>query len=316
MVRTKILNLTYLDEIHALLNNHYLEHPDGIYRVVYSRDYLYWYLKMAPDGWIIGLVSDKNKLIGFIAAIQLDIMDNDISKKIAYVSLLCVHRAVRSHGMASILINEIKKRLSNHTVYFCTHRDGTVLNYSLKMLGLTNYAIPINERRLCSVGFIEAPQEDAPAITETNNPLHLVKDSDLVIIKEKLNHHLKKYKIRMFFDDHSIRHFILPKKDVVYSFINKENTDFVTVYKCYYYCIEKKKIISIAILGYYFYESMTLTELISHLIPKLYNYDFDQLSFSSHMDNMIINIPKFRIDTKLFFNGTDCNTNELAMLPF
>jgi len=109
MLHTKILNLSHLDEIHALLNNHYIDHSEGIYRIVYPKDYLYWYLKMSNH--MIGLVTEKNNLVGFIVSIPINIIENDVTKKINYINLLCVHKSLRLHGLASVLINKMKNGL-------------------------------------------------------------------------------------------------------------------------------------------------------------------------------------------------------------
>jgi len=308
MLHTKILNLSHLDEIHALLNNHYIDHSEGIYRIVYPKDYLYWYLKMSNH--MIGLVTEKNNLVGFIVSIPINIIENDVTKKINYINLLCVHKSLRLHGLASVLINKMKNDLGESFYYFSQLSSDVSIE-------LINYAIPINEKKLYSVGFIDKVNKRIEL--DPNNPFHSTKEFDLPAIKTKLNNYLKKFKIKIHFDDNLTCHLLLPKKDIVYSFVNKsatnEITDFISFYKCYYFCVEKQKIISIATLGYYFYESLTLTEMINKIIPKLYEYNFDQLNFCNHMDNMMINTDRFRTE-QIYFNGMCCKVNELGINPF
>ena len=89
----RILSLKHINEIHSLLNNHYVENENNTCRLTYSKDYLYWYLKRVPKNFIIGLVyqddSDSYKLIGLITAIYIDVIINNVAKNVPYISLLC-----------------------------------------------------------------------------------------------------------------------------------------------------------------------------------------------------------------------------------
>ena len=79
--------------------------------------------------------------------------------------------------------------------------------------------------------------------------------------------------------------------------------------------LDSPKILSIATLGYYFYESMTLTNMIQHVLPKLNNYGFDLLFFHNIMDNSNINIVKYPIDMDIYSN-IDIKGHNLAIHPF
>lgn len=307
LLRIKTLNITYLDEIHALLNNHYIENPSSIYRMVYPKDYLYWYLKYVPDNFIIGLVN-KNKLIGLITATLVNMSE---TTKAMHINLLCIHTALRSHGLATILINEMKRRIGKMDIYYFSSQH---INNNL----LKSYAIPINYKNLYAVDFIDEYNSMVKPVN-INNPFHLLKESEINIVKDKLNLFMDKFKIRNYFTETSAKHFLLPKKDIVYSFVNKidnEITDFINVYKNYYYCIKKQKIISIATIGYYFYESLTLTEMVTFIIDKLNDYEIDQLNFYNNSDNMTIDITKYLTDFTLSFSMNDITRNEMCIFPF
>src|ERR1044071_1121443 len=102
----KILNMSHLTDIHDLLNNNYIKNPNCGVRTIFTKDYLYWYLKLVPAGFIIGLTF-KQKLVGMICSQFFDVIIHQTSLKVPYISLLCVHAKIRNLGLASCLINKI-----------------------------------------------------------------------------------------------------------------------------------------------------------------------------------------------------------------
>lgn len=316
----KTLGVTNLEDIYGLINNHYIEDEQHIVRSSYSKDFLYWYLKYIPTGFIVGLTY-KNKLIGMITVTFIDMIIYGKEIKVPYINLLCIQNKIRNLGIASLLIEEIKKRLSKinltHALFvgmkkitksFCTTKD---------------YVIPINYEKLKEVGFLTEDLTPIPRMID--NPLHLLTSSDIDMVVPKLNKFMEKIKIKPHFTKDSAYHFFIPKKNIVYSFVkrnqNDEVTDFINVYKKYLYCIDQKKIISVAQLSFYFYETMTLTQLVSYLLDKLISYDIDQLVFKNISENMEINITKFSTRDELYyyfynFDIEETNCNTLCFYPF
>lgn len=318
----KTLTLKYLDEIHQLLLSHYVEDEQHLIRIVYSRDFLYWYLKRIPSKLIIGLVY-KNNLIGIITANIIDIIINDHQIKMPYIDLFCIQNKIRGMGLAPIMINEIKSRIIDlgfqsvlytgiHKITspFCTTQD---------------YMIPINYQRFIEIGFLEQTHEIQSDLQINNNPLHLLCDEDIQIVIPKLNKFMEKYDIKPYFTIENSRNLLIPKKNIVYSFVkrNKNNdiTDFINIYKHYYYCIEHKKMLSVAQLAFYYYESMDLTELVEYLLDKLQQYGFDKLVFRNFADNDKINCTKFPMQGELnyFLYGMEINQidpDAIIFFPF
>lgn len=316
----KTLNLSYLDEIHKFLLNHYIEDDQHLVRLVYSKDFLYWYLRYIPPGFIVGLCY-KNKLVGLITASFFDMIVYEKKIKVPYINLFCLQKQVRNLGLAICLIDEIKNRILkmnlNYAIFtgmkkitkpFCTSKDNM---------------IPINHKKLIDIGFLVG--KPPKLIKPENNPLHLITQPDIEPISTKLNEFMKKFVIKPYFNTESAQHFLLPKKNIVYSFSIKNSegaiTDFVSVYKNYVYCIEKNKIISIAYLGFYFYETVTLTNLIIYLIDKLNGYGIDQLVFRNLADGADINIERYpmRGELNYYFYNVDIMKTEpgnICFFPF
>lgn len=293
------LNLSYLSEIHLLLSHHYGHINDNL-RIVYSRDYLYWYLKYIPHGFIVGLIYQK-KLIGVATATFIDMTIYNTNLKLPYINLLCVQ--LQNDKLKSLLLDEIHARIDKlgfkSTLYVDDYKTD---------ISTTTLAVPINYKNLKEVEFLEDDLEALPAVA--NNPLHLVTKEDLPMITVKLNKFLERYHIHPVFMEASAAHFLLPKKNIIYAFVKRTGdvvTDFISVHKYYIHCVEKNKMITVAHLMFYFYETVTLTELVGLLLDKLSQYRIDQLEFRQFMDNDTINVTKFVTYGQLFyhFRGLD-----------
>lgn len=294
----KTLGLKYVNEIHKLLVNHYVEDQDHIIRLSYSKDFIYWYLKYVPPEYIIGLTY-KNKLVGMVTVMFMDMIIYDKKNKIPYIDLLCIQKKIRKLGLARYLINEAKKRIMCLNISYGISTSSELISTQYPESSIfcetEDYIIPINHEKLKKIGFLVCDIDKISIINK--NPLHLVTQQDMTTIVFKLNKFMERLDIKPYFTLESAEHFLLPKKNIVYSYAiyNEQSqvTDFICVYINYFYCIDLNKFISVAQLGFYFYESMNLSELVSLLIDKLAIYKIDQLIFRNMFDNADINITKF-----------------------
>lgn len=339
----KNLNLSQLDEICNFLNHNWIENLECNLQTIFSRDYLYWYLKYVPPGFIIGLVH-KRKLVGLVTAIFIDMIIYGTKLHVPHINYLCVHSKLRNLGLATSLITRIRQAIVRdgfkYALYVTNIYDDPSVSVSasggdeadeadgsssldsldtLDSLDLTNksddgikskpsnllnlfcelksYAVPINHKKLISVGFLPSnytPEENLSG--DEVNPLHLLKKSDLESVITKLNLYLDKFKIRTYFTLDMGRHMLIPKKNIVYSFVKKsadDVTDFISISKSCFYSSRCKKIIYTANITYYYYETMTLTEMVTFLIAKLPSYGIDQLNFNTMAHNENINVTKY-----------------------
>ncbi|AHA45223.1 putative N-myristoyltransferase [Acanthamoeba polyphaga mimivirus] len=319
----KTLNVKHVDEIHELLNKHYIEDNDHIIRIIYSRDFLYWYLKYVPNNFIIGLMY-KNKLVGLITALFVDMIMYDNKIKIPYINFFCIQNKIRKFGLSNILIEELKSRLLKIGVAYSLFTRMNCQNSLDKYFTSTiDFAIPINYPKLKSVGFIPDDEKLMNWKIE-NNPLSLMVKTDILSVTSKLNIHLQHLSVRPYLTEDSVHHFILPKKNIVYTFVKRDSrgyvTDMVSVYKHYAYILETGKIISNAQLSFYYNETMDLTQLILLLLDKLINYGFDQLIFRNFYDNEKINITRFETNGELNYYAGNISMpitcpNNMFMIP-
>src|ERR1700733_4936363 len=270
----KTLNMSHLDEIYCLLLNHYIEDCDGSFTFI-------------------------------------DLIIYDYKIKVPFINLLCLQKKIRSCGLCPIMIDEIKLRILkmtkiNYAIFFGQNMP------TKAFCCLIEYVIPMNCNRLKNIGLLSDDHTNICKLIE--NPLHLMKKTDVKIVINKLNNFLSKYDIKQYFTFDTGQYFLLPKKHICYSFVNRDDsaniTDFISVYLNLYYCVKEKKMITSAKIAHYFYESMSLTKLITYLIDKLLDYEIDQLYFSNMADNSNIEITKYltKNKTNLFFY----NVNMLA----
>lgn len=294
----RTLTLSHISVIHALLMNHYIEDEYGILRLVYSKKFLYWYLKNVPSELLIGL-SYKDKLVGFITCIVSKYFINDKEVTLPFGNLLCLQQNLRGLGMAKYLIEELRTRLVKMKLEKYMFTSATELTTPFAILSA--YSIPLNQTHLRNVDFLQEDFPHPPKIK--NNPLRMMCIDDAEQIATTLTTECSKYVVRPVFTKQYVIDFMKPYKDIIYSYVikNADNivTDFVSVMKTYYYCMEKKEIVQLANLTFYFNKSIALRDLICCLIDKIKRHGFDQFNFYNIMDNDDIHLSKFETSCPL-----------------
>lgn len=296
----RTLDLKYIDEIHKLLLTNYVEDDDNIIMLTYTKQFLHWCLKKSPKNLIIGLTY-RNNLIGLITATITKTIILGKMVNIPTINFLCVQKSLRNIGLAGYLIEEIRLRLVKMNIEKFMATSGSIINQA--WCTITSCSIPINYDKLRKVEFLIGDFPPLPIIQ--TNPLGELKECDLSSVANQLNEFHKKYDFRPYFDADYVRDYMLPKKNIVYSYVLKNNdviTDFISVTKTYYYCFHFEDVISIANLTYYFTNTMSIRDLVCCLIDKIKD-EFDQLNFYNMMDNDEIHLNKFETNgiLKIYF---------------
>lgn len=296
--------------IKQLLDDHYVQDPAGLLMIRYGKEFLFWYLNQVYKDLLIGLVYE-GILVGMITAwmIEMNVCDKDIM--VPYVNLLCVQKNLRKLKLGVSLIDEVKYRLCQMKIILL---DKTIaeptftMGYALftSMAKPTNhfsstkdYIIPINMPKLKSLGYEHIDEWENESFLF--NPLHLLQTSDVEDVMDGLNAFSKKFFVKHIFVKPNM---LLPKKDIIYSFVIKNKgkvTDFINVYKHFYYYKEQQQYVTLAQLGFYFYSSVSLTDLVKYLIDKLNHYGFDQLVIRNMADNDYIQLNKLTTNESLYY---------------
>ena len=275
---------------------------------------------------------------------------NSSFEKIPYINFLCVHHKLRSHGLSKMLVKELELRLDKigiRSFVFQTPTRSTEFSLLIqhtpnlvKIPDISHFVIPINYPKLKKLQFVteeespsEPPREElrigatgrALASQElSSNPLHVIKPHDLDEVADRLNIFNKKTSFHINFDAEMSRLYLKPRKNICYAFANYKDAkpiDFINIYKYYYYVPKHNELIAVAQLGFYYMETMTLTELVTYLLDKLKSYGFDQLIFKQVSLNDTINITKFSTyDKTTYYMYNNSNQNitpsDIRFIPF
>ena len=91
-----------------------------MFRFDYSIEFLKWAL-MAPDyvpDWLVSVkVKKSQKIVAMITAIPLNINVEGQRVKMAEVNFLCIHKKLRSHRLAPVLIKEVTRRVNLRNIW-------------------------------------------------------------------------------------------------------------------------------------------------------------------------------------------------------
>ena len=244
-VTCDVLKDSELQDIYTLLNENYVEDDDSLFRFDYSAEFLRWAL--TPPGfkndWHIGIRAvQSGKLVAFITGIPQTISVEGVAMEMAEVNFLCVHKKLRSKRLAPVLIKEITRRVNLCNIWQAAYTAGVYIPRPISTCRY--YHRSINPKKLIEVGFSRL----APRMTMARTmKLYKVPDScsipgfrsmsqsDVDQVFQLLSEKLSGYKVSPKFTCEEIAHWLLPRKNVVYSYVVQDPvtskiTDFASFY--------------------------------------------------------------------------------------
>lgn len=150
-----------LNQVYLLLCNHYVESSN--FRFNYSEDFLRWILK-SPDWkreYHLSIRSTKgNKpLVGFICCIPVNIFIESNLYKMGECNFLCVHKKVRNHRMAPVLIKEIIRRGTVNNIFQAIYTRETLTPDSFATTFY--YHRFLNPKKLIEIKFVDLKKHDS-----------------------------------------------------------------------------------------------------------------------------------------------------------
>ncbi|KAI1436819.1 peptide N-myristoyl transferase [Xylaria sp. CBS 124048] len=314
-----LLDDAQLKEVWELLNGHYVEDDEAMFRFNYSTSILRW--AMMPPGWKKewhrGVrASQSKKLVAFIAAIPLELRVRDKTLHASEVNFLCIHKKLRAKRLAPVLIKEITRLCNLEGVFQAIYTGGIVLPKPVSSCRYFHRAL--NWQKLYDVGFSPLPTGSKPlfqirkyAVPERTSirGLREMQQKDTPAVQDLLTRYLAKFDMAAAFDEKEVEHWLLhnkkdaPKDKVVWTYVvedeNKKITDFIS-----FYCLESSVInhpkhtnIKAAYLFYYATEvgltnpvdrdalKARLNSLVSDSLVYCKQYKFDVYNALSLMDN-------------------------------
>ncbi|EFY85171.1 Glycylpeptide N-tetradecanoyltransferase [Metarhizium acridum CQMa 102] len=256
-----------MKEVYELLNGHYVEDDEAMFRFNYIPEVLRWAM-MAP-GWQrkyhIGVrASQSRKLVAFISAIPVHIRVRDKTFTSSEVNFLCVHKKLRGKRLAPVLIKEVTRVSNLDGVWQGLYTAGVVLPRPVSTCRYYHRAL--NWKKLHACGFSPLPAGSKPeyqvrkyALPETTatKGLREMQDEDVDAVVGLLKRYLARYDMAPEFTAEEARHWFLPKKDskqVIWSYVVENNgkiTDFFSFFCVESSIIKNNDVLRVAYLFYY-----------------------------------------------------------------
>ncbi|XP_075505238.1 glycylpeptide N-tetradecanoyltransferase 1-like [Primulina tabacum] len=232
-------------EVYSLLANNYVEDDENMFRFNYSKEFLQWALR--PPGfyrsWHIGVrVKSSKKLVAFITGIPAKIRVRNDVVVMAEVNFLCVHKKLRSKRLAPVLIKEVTRRIHLENIWQAAYTAGVVLPTPITTCQYWHRSL--NPKKLIDVGFSRLGARMTMSRTiklyklpdQTATPgFRKMEPHDVPAVTRLLRNYLKQFVVAPDFDDLDVEHWLLPRENVVNSYLvaspdNQEITDFCSFY--------------------------------------------------------------------------------------
>tara|TARA_B100001121_G_C18687909_1_gene621613 strand:+ start:1840 stop:3000 length:1161 start_codon:yes stop_codon:yes gene_type:complete len=298
-----IMNDNDLDEVYNLLYKNYFLDKNSEIRFNYSKSFLRWAL--TPPGyfkdWHVGIKmkgEKKDKLIGFISGIPINVKLKEVTKKLCEINFLCCWQKLRNKSIAPLMIKEVTRRVNCCDIYQAIYTAGVVIPKSFSTS--TYYHRPINIEKLVDIGFFFKKETTPMKImkklydlsSNDNKSIKLrpIEEKDVNSSLLLLNSYFKKLSLHPVFTEEEFKHWFLSKNNNMYTYvISKDDivTDFCSFFSIPCNVVNNVKYNNLNV-AYSFYNvatSMNLSELINSLLHVIKDNNFDVFNCLDVMDN-------------------------------
>ena len=237
-----------IDKLYEFLKTNYVEDEDHMFRFDYSKDFLKWHLTSPnyfPE-WLISIVQldtkkNKKKMVGFIAGIPIKVCIHGYDISLAEIDFLCVKKEFRNKRLAPLLIREVSRRIHVRNQWWAVYTSGTMLPKPFAQT--TYYHRNLNVKKLVDIHFTYLPPNMNLARAKNLYKLpkevpftgfRQMEEKDVEQVHDLLENFEKKFKVHGYYDKDQVRHWFVPRKNVVYSYVREDSnnkiTDFISFY--------------------------------------------------------------------------------------
>ena len=233
------------DEVFTLLANNYVEDDDEMFRFAYAPEFVSWALQ--PPGyeksWHVGIrISCTKTLVALITGIPAEVSANGKRLKVAEINFLCVHKKLRRKNFAPVLIREVTRRINLKDVWQAAYTAGVVLPKPCAKARYWHRSI--NVKKLVDIRFTQLGRGMSMAETIEHyampkkirvQGLRKMEAKDVPTVTRLLNSYFSKFKLAPVKNEEDVRHWLVPRDEVVYSYVKidertNEATDFCSFY--------------------------------------------------------------------------------------
>uniref|UniRef100_A0A665WBW5 Glycylpeptide N-tetradecanoyltransferase n=1 Tax=Echeneis naucrates TaxID=173247 RepID=A0A665WBW5_ECHNA len=287
---------TVLEELCNLLNENYMEEDDNTIRFNFSLEYLQWALQ--PPNWLAQWhcavrVDTNKKLVGFIAAVPVD-----VQKRMVQVKFLCVHKKLRLKRMTPVLIREVTRRANQLGIRQAVYTAGIVLPTPLS--SCRYWHRPLNTRKMMEVNYPGLRKNmnlhrarkfnHLPEATKTKGLRPMTK-KDVVGIHSLLQTNSSKFHLRPILSLQEVEHWLLPRENVIDTYV-VEGDDGTLTDVVSFYSVSSKVLnhpvhtdVKAAHLLYVASSATDLADLMEDTVILAKSKDVDVFSALDVMDN-------------------------------
>ena len=242
-----------VDKLYEFLKSNYIGDESHLFGTDYSKDFLKWFLsppEMHKD-WLVSVVKEdkvknKKKIIGFISAIPTKLSINNTEIKMAKVCFLCVKKEFRNKRLTPVLIKEITRRINlkniwqgvYKTFYFLpkafTKSQYHYRSINLKKLLDVQYTYLPNNKMSLGNALKKYELPDEPKISGFRK----MEEKDIDQIYNLILERNKKYKIYEILNKNEVKHWLLPRNNIVYTYVLEDEDHKITDF-CSFYSIQR-----------------------------------------------------------------------------
>lgn len=174
--------------------------------------------------------------MGFITGIPANIQVHEGTIGMAEINFLCVHKKLRSKRLAPVLIKEITRRVNKENIWQAVYTAGVVLPRPVSECRY--YHRSLNPKKLIDVGFSHLGPRMTMARTVKlfkvpEKPqlrgIRPMQEKDVKRVWDLVRTYIKKFTLHPEFTEEEIKHWMLPRRGVVYSYVvEQQETGHVT----------------------------------------------------------------------------------------
>ena len=220
-----------IDELCIFLKENYIR--DDFFEFHYSKELIEWAIyppNHLKECNITIRNSETNEIVAFVSGTPLCVSVNKKTITMFQINFLCVSEKLRNTRFAPMLINEVKRRINLHNIWQAVY---TVVKRLPTPIAIVKYWHRlINVKKLNSIGFSNA-RERSHQVLGTSQFREMT-ENDVPRVTKMLRDHLQQFKLSLEIDESYVKHWILPRKDAVYTYLSEENDQFVTFYSLNY----------------------------------------------------------------------------------
>lgn len=220
-----------VEELCEFLKENYIR--DDFFEFHYSKELVKWAIQPSGyrDEWNLAIrKKNDKKLVSFMSGIPLRVRVNEKTLNMLQINFLCVSEQLRDSKFTPILIGELKRRMNLQDIWQGVYT--VVKRLPTPIAKVRYWHRLINVKKLNRVGFSNA-REQAYRILGTSQFREMT-EHDIPRVTQMLRDHLKKFKLSLDIDESYVKHWILPRKDTVYTYLNDEKDQFATFYSLDY----------------------------------------------------------------------------------